>query len=204
MGRFSQLETGGLDEGADSGGAKPALTIREKRALANSEESAPSYDAAYYQAEAEKLLYSGQFEKALRKYSRAAQQSKSTVDCWIGQILCLCLLNQTREAQNWSRRALELFPEDPRLISLQGMAYAMAGSVQRALACSDFALSKGQPDSLCFLIRAMILELAENSNSRAVFDKAMELRQANDYKVPLLIGLFLMNHRRPSKAIDYH
>jgi tetratricopeptide (TPR) repeat protein len=203
MGRFSQLETGGLDEGSESGSSKPRLTPREKRALAGVDEHAPQYDSQYYLSQAEKLLYAGHFDKALRKYSRAAEQSGANVDCWIGQILCLSLLGRSTEAQNWARRALELFPEDTRLISLQGLAYAQSGTVQRGLACSDFALSKGSADPLCFLVRGMILELAENTNSKPVLDKAIELRPPHDFRVPLLLGMFLMNSRRQSKALEY-
>jgi tetratricopeptide (TPR) repeat protein len=203
MGRFSQLETGGLDGSAEPADADSGLSLREKRARESEDASAPLYDAAYYLAEADRLLYSGQFDKALRKFSLAAQQSQIAVEAWVGQVLCHCLLGRTTEAQNWSRRALELFPEDARLISLQGLAYAVGGTVQRGLACSDFALSKTGTDSLTFLVRGMILELAENPNSRACFDKAIELRTGNDWRIPLLIGMILMNVRRHGKALEF-
>jgi tetratricopeptide (TPR) repeat protein len=107
------------------------------------------------------------------------------------------------EAQNWSRRALEIFPEDARLISLQGLAYAMAGTVQRGLACSDFALSRQGNDPLTWMVRGLILELAENPNSAPCLHKALEVRSPHDWRIALLIGMILMNLNRQGKALEY-
>jgi len=172
--------------------------------VAPEEAVGPDYDQGYYLAEAENLFYQGDYQKALRLYSRAMQVDQSTVDPWIGQVLSLIELGQKREAAMWALRSLELFPEDPRLISLQGLTYALNGTIKRGLACSDYAISQPLPaTAFIWAVRGHILSLADNQNATFCFDKAMEVRQKDDWKTPLRIGLLLISEKKWSRAAEF-
>jgi tetratricopeptide (TPR) repeat protein len=201
MGRFSKLETAGQD----------AVTARQSEAAAGrrsppeaaAEEGEPDYGYAYYAAEADKQFYSGDARRALQLYSRAIQADAAQVAPWLGQILCLLELRQPREAMVWVRRALELFPEDPRLVSARGAVYAHLGMVQQAIGCSDFALNISGRDPLVWVLRGEILTIADNRNASICFEKAMEARPHGDWQIPMLIGLACLRQKRWAPAAEY-
>jgi tetratricopeptide (TPR) repeat protein len=103
----------------------------------------------------------------------------------------------------WTKRALELFPDDARMVSLQGLVYAHQGMVQRALGCSDYAMNLSGADPLSWVLRGEILALAANKNAMFCFEKAMETRMADDWQTPLRIGLFFYTQKRWPQALDY-
>lgn len=194
MSRFSKLETG--DQ------SSPKLPAKGARP-AQPESAGPIYDHGYYLAEADRLFAEGNPEQALRVYSRAVQADHAQVEPWVGQVLCLLLMGQYKEALVWVKRALELFPEDPRVISLQGATYAHQGMVQRGIASSDYAMQKTAGDALVWVLRGEVLSVADNANARFCFDKAMETRLHGDWKVPMLIGRLLHRRRKWAQAADY-
>jgi tetratricopeptide (TPR) repeat protein len=195
MGRFSKLETGANSEPvpapAGPAGGRPM------------DEPGIAYDAGYYLGEAARLYFSGNAQKALRIYSRAAQMDHSQVDAWVGQVLCLLELKQYKEALVWVKRGLELFPEEPRLISLEGAVYANQGMTQRGLGCSDFAMSKPGADALSWVLRGEILGLADNKNAPFCFQKAMEVKRPEDWQTPMQAGLLLLRQKKWPLAADY-
>ncbi len=203
MGRFSKLETGT--------GKEPALEVTEvdglPRKRKRGEEAlppAPDYDQGHYVSEGDKYYYNGDYQKALRQYSRAMQVDQSSIDPWIGQVLCLVELKQFREANMWVLRALELFPEEARLIAVQGLVYALNGTIKRGLACSDYAISRpGASGAFVWALRGHVLSLADNSNAAFCFDKAMEVRQKEDWRTPMRIGLLLLQEKKWSRAAEF-
>ncbi len=208
MGRFSKLETHVPPSSAPPEAGKSALpegfgTRRSSKAALH---PGPDYDARYYQTEGDRYFYHGDYEKSLRMYSRAIQMDHSSVDPWVGQVRCLVELKQAKEAMVWVKRALELFPEEARLISVQGMTYAQTGMVERGLACSDYALGRpGQSaaDPLVWVLRGAILSLGDNRNCEICFSKAMETRQRDDWRTPLSLGLVLLNQKKYAKAVEF-
>lgn len=203
MGRFSKLETGAAAQPqAPTEGTHEFPRVRKKRE--DSAPAGPDYDQGHYQSEADKLYFEGEYQKALRLYSRGMTVDQSSIDPWIGQVLCLVELKQNREATMWVLRALELFPEEPRLISVQGLTYALTGTTKRALACSDYAMTKQSSDpAFVWAIRGQILSLADNANANFCYDKAMEVRQKDDWRTPMRIGLWLLNEKKWSRAAEF-
>lgn len=204
MGRFSKLET---DAGApaEQTRADGPFGLRSRvRPKAQQTESGPDYDQGHYLHEGDKFLYTGQYQKAMRAYSRAMQVDKSAVEPWIGQVIALVKQNQKREAAMWAMRAVELFPEDPRLVSLQGLTLALNGSRQRAIACSDFAMSQPSGGSaFTWLVRGEILARNDNANAGFCFDKVLETRDGNDWRVLALAGNFLLEQKKWARALEF-
>ncbi len=204
MSRFSKLETG---EAASSKNDAPAIGQRRggDRAARNAAQQTDDvvYDHAYYQAEGDRLFALGSFEQALRVYSRAIQSEAAQVNPWVGQVLCLLMMGQAKESMVWVKRALELFPEEARVIALQGSTYAHQGMVQRGIGCSDAALAKNGSDPLVWVLRGEVLSMAENSNAQFCFEKALEMRPSGDARIPMLMGQLLFKRRKWALAAEY-
>lgn len=199
MSRFSKLETG-QNQPSDESSSNVGAALRRIKKDAGPE---VQYDYGHYEAEADRLFYLGEYQKALRGYSRAIQQDAAQVKPWVMQVLCLLEQKQFKEALVWVKRGIELFPDDPRLLSLEGVVYAHEGMVQRGLAASDYALKKSAADPMVWIFRGEILCLADNRNWQSCFDKAMERRDKDDWQTPMQIGLFFMRLKKWNQAAEF-
>jgi len=195
MGRFSKLETG-----------KQRIAKEEKPpggpAGAEGAAAEEEYGYSYYVEKADNHYFRGEFDKALRQYSRALQVDNSQVYPWIGQVLSLLAMDQIKEADLWVGRAIELFPEDPGLLSLRALVHARKGMLHRAIGASDYALSRGA-SPFAWLARGEILLLARNRNAPFCFEKALEEAGGDDWRIAMLAGLAYYRHRKYSSALDY-
>lgn len=187
MGRFSKLETSlsAAEKKAEPRAESPAVSAEEEL----------SYDANHYCREAEREFFAGNYRRALQLFSRAAQVEPTHLDAWTGQILALLAQNEKREATAWVRRAVELFPEQARIVALQGLVYAYHGMTSRGLQCSDFAMERGASDPWVWMLRGQVLALAQNPNAPFCMEKAMEARGSEDWRIPAYIGLFYLEQR---------
>lgn len=206
MGRFKKLETGGSssdgDEQPDEGAFGLRTRVTRRRETDASGEH--DYDQGHYQADGDRLFYSGEYQKALRSYSRAMEVDHSAVEPWIGQVLTLIKLKQSREATMWAMRAVELFPESADLVSLQGLALALTGANQRSIACSDYSMTlPGGGSAFGWLIRAVILARADNPNAGYCYEKIKELRNPADWRVLALAGSFLIDQKKWASALEF-
>jgi len=157
MRRFSQLEFGE--------GREPS-----KEPAASGE---PVRDADYFDSQATRYWLAGDFESALRNYSRALEQNSAFYPGWLGQVMMLIELGEYHEAATWVDKALEMFPEHPELLSAKAVACARDGKTDKAMAYSDNAVTKEKLTSLVWLARAEVLpggkgRIAENCISKAV------------------------------------
>jgi tetratricopeptide (TPR) repeat protein len=183
MGRFSKLET------SQQKTESPEKCVAE---LAATPEDEIAYDARHYCRQADEAYFAGNFRKALQLYSRATQSEATCVEAWVGQILSLLALNEKREAVAWINRAIELLPEHPRIVALQGLVFANQGMVSRGLQCSDWAMSKGAGDPYVWLFRGQVLALANNKNAPFCMEKALEAGKNEGWTLPAHIGYFYL------------
>lgn len=195
MGRFSKLERGVAPKKLEEESAKAEVALERPGV----EEK---YDASYYVKLADQYFFYGEFEKALRFYSRALQVDNSLSYPWIGQIFCLLEMGQIKEAGVWATRALELFPENPDVIALHAIVLAHKGMLKRAIGASDFAMSKGS-GVFTWLARGEVLLIADNKMAHFCFDKAMEHAAVDDWQTPMRIGLIYFKHKKYSHALDF-
>ena len=155
MDRFSQLELG---------------EVSPKRKRPQGE---PVRDEGYFHKEALKYWLAGDFELALRNYSRVLEQNSTVFDAWVGQVLMLIELGEYHEALVWADKALELFPEHPELLAVKAMACCRDSKMEKAIAYSDNSISKENITSRVWLARAEVLlnrksSIAENCISKAI------------------------------------
>lgn len=155
MDRFSQLEFGEVGP-------------EQKRLQGES-----IRDADYFHQEAVRYWLAGDFELALRNYSRVLEKNSTFFDAWAGQVLMLLELEEYREAVIWADKALELFPEHPELLALKAVACLRDAKADKAIAYSDNSISKDNVTPRVWLARAEVLlnrksRVAENCISKAI------------------------------------
>lgn len=202
MGRFSKLERTGQNPGDTDVPIRPGAGQPGAAAGAASK-PIESYDYPTAMQRADEHFYRGEFEKALRFYSRALQTENAQPTPWIGQIICLLQMKQMKEADLWVQRALELFPEDSSLVSLRAVVMARNGMVKRAVGTSDYAMTRGGSTPLAWIARGEVLTLAESKNAGFCFEKAMETALPDDWKTPFLIGLVLHDQGVWASSLEY-
>jgi len=183
MKRFSKLEFG---------------DNARKRKIAQGE---PVHDQDYFHNQALRYWLAGDFETALRNYSRALEQNSAFYAGWLGQVLCLIELGEYTEANVWADKALELFPEHPELLAVKAVALARDGKMEKALAYSDNSISKDDVTARCWLARAEVLLNRKSEIAESCIDKAVS-QAGNDSAIILLeAGRLLSKDGNLSQAL---
>ncbi len=126
------------------------------------EESLPAApvvrNEAYYLAEARHSWELGEFEKALRSFSRILEENPRSAEGWIGQIRMFLELDRLPEARAWTDKALDQFPEYPELLAARSVILARQAEPDAGLALSDASLAdSGVPSPFLWLARAEVL-----------------------------------------------
>ena len=205
-GRFSRLEKTQQEE-TSPGGPPPGTVARgqkEKPKETQPRTAGPGEEDLYptFLRQADEAFFTGNYREALRHYSRALQQENNQVYPWIGQISSLIELKQYKEAELWSNRALEQFPEDPSLLSQRARVLAVTGNRKRAIGVSDYAMGKGAT-KWTWLARGEVLLEAKDPNALFCYEKALEETGPEDWRVPLLAGLAYARRRKWATAEDF-
>jgi tetratricopeptide (TPR) repeat protein len=157
MSRFVHLELGG-----DSEEQTP-----QQQALVK--------DGAYYRAEAKRAFENGDFERALRHYSKELEFRPNTAEPWTGQVRMLIELGQFQDAGHWADKALERFPRDAELLAAKAVALARTGDLQGALAFSDSAMEERGDAPYVWLSRGDVLLARKEPRADYCFEKALML-----------------------------
>jgi len=157
MSRFSNLEFGNESESQSS----------QQKALVK--------DEAYYMAEGRAAFENGNFESALRLYSKVLEFNPQSAAAWTAQVRMLVELREYREARLWADKALERFPHEPELLAAKAVALARSGDVQSALAFSDASIEERGDTPYIWLARGDVLLAREEARADYCFEKALLL-----------------------------
>jgi Tfp pilus assembly protein PilF len=186
MKRFTHLEfddTSGSPEPSGSGEA-----VRDER---------------YFHRRAIQCFLHGDFELALRNYSRALEVSSSYFDGWAGQIWMLIELGEYPEAIIWADKAMELFPEHPELLAAKAVACLRDAKYDKAKAYSDNSISKDNVGPRVWLARAEILLQSKSRVADNCLSKATTMAGSQADLIRLEAGRLLRRYGRHSTAIEY-
>lgn len=132
-------------------------------------------DEGHYCAEASAAFENGNFESALRLYSKVLEFNPENAAAWTGQVRMLIELGQFREARLWADKALERFPHEPELLAAKAVALARSGDVQGALAFSDAAIEERGDTPYVWLARGDVLLAGREPRADYCFEKALLL-----------------------------
>jgi tetratricopeptide (TPR) repeat protein len=156
------------------------------------------HDAAHWVRVATDERRSGMYESALRFYSRALELDKAMVAGWVGQVQMLIALGEYPEAELWSRKALELFKNNPDLLAGRSQALCRSGDLKTAQASCDAAINQQGFSSYPWLARGELMLARREDLDEYCFDKAAQLE--NDWLVLLEIGEIYLYYHRATKA----
>src|SRR5882672_3520362 len=170
MSRFVNLEFGGESE-EQSQQAQKALVK----------------DGAYYFAEAQSDFENGNFESALRHYSKVLEFNPQNVAAWSGQVRMLIELGELREARLWADKALERFPQEPELLAAKAVALGRSGDLPGALAFSDASIEERGDTPYVWLAGGDVLLARKEQRADYCFQKAL-LLAPHDWFIAWLVA----------------
>ena len=163
----------------------------------------PARDEKYYLNLADEKFHTGNFEPALRYYSRALEFNVNVLDGWFGQIRMLIELGNYKEALLWADKALEIFRDQPDVLAAKAVAYARQGNPEKALQFSDAALQQRGTTPYVWLARGEVLLGAHKGTDEYCFSKAKALAGAGDWFLLLTMARIYYFYREVAKALHY-
>lgn len=191
MARFDKLEF----ERPEEQPAKPEVVLRVDK------------DEKYWTKLADENRRTGNYENALRFYSRALEVDRTLVPAWVGQVQMLVHLQEYPQASLWSQKALEMFPSHGDLLAGQAQAECRMGNMKNAFALSDNALRQRGESAYRWQVRGELVVAGKQSKDRHCFDKAQIADK--DWLVPLESALiyihysvFSMAQQRAQMAVE--
>lgn len=134
---------------------------------------------AHYLTEATAAFENGEFESALRRYSKVLEFNPQNAAAWTGQVRMLIELGEFSEAKLWADKALEKFPHEPELLAAKAVALGRSGDLQGALAFSDASIEERGDTPYVWLARGDVLLAREEPRANHCFDKALLLAPGN-------------------------
>jgi tetratricopeptide (TPR) repeat protein len=158
MSRFGNLEFDGESE---------RLPAKAKKGFLKGE--------GYYFSEATAAFENGNFESALRLYSKVLEFNADNAEAWAGQIRMLIELGEFREAKLWADKALEKFPHEAELLAAKAVALGRTGDLDGALIFSDAAVSERGDTPYIWLARGDVLLARGEKRADSCFEKALML-----------------------------
>lgn len=159
MSRFGNLE---FDDESQSH-AEPTRSSDETTHL-------EAADAAFAQ---------GEFEQALRRYSKVLEFNPNNATAWTGQVRMLIELEEFREAKVWADKALERFPHEAELLAAKAVALARTGDLQGALLFSNASIEERGDSPYLWLARGDVLLARKEGRADYCFEKALTLAPQN-------------------------
>ena len=132
-------------------------------------------DEAYYFAEARTAFEQGQFEQALRSFSKVLEFNPHNAAAWAGQVRALIELGEYHEARVWADKALERFPSDPELLAAKAVALGRSGDLDGAMAFSDAAVEERGDTPYLWLARGDVMLARKEQLADYCFAKALAL-----------------------------
>ncbi|HUC86555.1 MAG TPA: tetratricopeptide repeat protein [Candidatus Acidoferrales bacterium] len=138
-------------------------------------QKAPVKDEAYYLTEARTAFENGNFEPALRFYSKVLEFNPQNAAAWTGQVRMLIELGEFREAKLWADKALERFPHEPELLAAKAVALGRGGDLQGAISFSDASIEEHGDTPYVWLARGDVLLARSEPRADYCFEKALLL-----------------------------
>lgn len=173
------------------------LEIDEKLAPATKKADGEQIrNAKFFYDKARQCENSGDWECALRNYSKSVAQNINFIESWEGQILILIELGEYEEAITWSDKALEMFPANPVFFATKALAYYRNALPSEAVAFSDNAISKKNITANVWLVRAEIMVKKRYAIVESCIEKALAISGDDRGQILLRAGMMLNKNKK--------
>jgi tetratricopeptide (TPR) repeat protein len=193
MSRFINLELGNESEDQSQGNQKAIVK-----------------DEAYYLGEARTAFETGNFEQALRFYSKVLEYNPKNTSAWTGQVRMLIELREFREAKLWADKALEKFPHEAELLAAKAVALGRSGDLQGAMAFSDASIEERGDTPYVWLARGDVMLARAERKADYCIEKAL-LLAPNDWftlwlaaRIRLYYRQFVLALKLLQQAVEWH
>ncbi|MCP4694633.1 MAG: tetratricopeptide repeat protein [Desulfobacterales bacterium] len=196
MSRFKKLELDG-----DAGG-KPVHGGGRGADARNGGFATKIKDADFYMERAEKHELAGDHEKALRFFSSALGENHLLIDAWTGQARMLLELEEYHEARMWMNKALEIIPNNPRLLAVKSIALHRMGKSGRARELNDAALKGKGESEIVWFCRGEIMLTESQPAAMECFKHAKRLTINKDL-LHLRVGALFLRRGELSQALSH-
>jgi len=133
----------------------------------------------YYLAQARTAFANGDFEPALRMYSKVLEYNPQNSSAWSSQVRMLIELGEYQEARLWAEKAMERFPQDPELLAAKAVALARSGDTDGAMAFSDASIEGLGDTAYVWLARGDVLLARKEQRADYCFEKAFLVAPQN-------------------------
>jgi len=193
MSRFGNLELGGESE--DRSQHAPSALVK---------------DEAYYFAIARGAFENGDFESALRYYSKVLEYNQQNAAAWTAQVRMLIELGEFREAKLWADKALERFPQFPELLAAKAVALGRSGDLEGALAFSDASIEERGDTPYVWLARGDVMLARKEQRADYCFEKALLLAPRDWFtlwlaaKIRVYYKQFVLALKLLQQAVEWH
>lgn len=157
----------------------------------------------YFYKQAIRYYLHGDFELALRNYSRSLEANSQFLDGWAGQVRMLIELQEYKEAIMWSDKAMELFPEHPEFLSYKAIACFRDARFSQAMAFSDNAISKDNPGAWAWMARAEVLIKKNRRIAETCIPKAFSCAGQLAPLIRFEAGRVLLRYGLYASAVEY-
>ncbi len=177
------------------------LEMERTRPQAAPEPRGRTFDPAEYVTRALDLELSGDWDGALRLYSRALSSLPHLEEAWVGQLRCLVRQEDFHEAAMWAGKALEYLPKSGAILAMQAIALAGEGQLSEALALSDRAIQMSGNSPAVWLARAWALGRDKEESAGRCLRKAVEVAQ-DDVRWLLEAGALYLRWEKFGAALE--
>lgn len=127
----------------------------------------------------------GQFEQALREFSKILEFNSLSPEAWSGQVRMLIELGEYREANVWADKGLEKLPHSADLLAAKAVTLARLGDTAAALTYSDNAMAEQGETAYVWLSRGDVFLRAKEPRFADCFERAFQL-SLGDWLFPWL------------------
>ena len=179
---------------------KLEFNASEQKSSGSAEPRRGEVDERHWMSKADTDRRQGLYENALKYYSRALEEDKSLVGGWLGQVQMLVQLGEAKEAELWSRKALEMFPSNGDLLAGRAQACCRLGDSRDAHSLNDGAIRQEGLSAYRWMVRGELMLAGKQDMEAHCFDKAQQIDA--DWLVPLEIGLIYLHYGKPGKALN--
>lgn len=194
--RFHKLE---LEESKLPQATAAEQQQKQQQSVSLSNVQADLHDAGYWMRVADQGRRRGEFEEALRSYSRAVELDRSLAAGWLGQVQMLVALGEFPEAELWARKALELFRGHGDLMAARAQALCRTGDTKTAQPACDAALAQPGLSPYPWMVRGELMLVRKDASEQYCFDKAVQLDP--DWLVLVEIAAIYVYYKRHAKAL---
>lgn len=144
----------------------------------------------------------GQFEQALREFSKILEFNPLSTEAWLGQVRMLIELGEYREANVWADKGLEKLPHSADLLAAKAVALARLGDTQAALTYSDNAMAEQGETAYVWLSRGDVFLCAKEHRFADCFERAFQLG-IGDWLIPWLASRICAFYKKFALALKH-